>query len=117
MPAWTAKPSLRPIFGRRHEVDDRLVELLHTSLRHFRFQERAVFPDAFEDEGLRSVTSRTLVMVGDKEIIYDPDDALGRARSLIPNVRTVLVADAGHMLNLEKPGQIDGELLTLLTSE
>ena len=110
MPGWTAGPSLRPIFGRRHRVDDRLVDLLELSLKYFRFQEDAVFPDAFSDDELRCVEARTLVLLGDKEIIYDPKEALRRADSLIPNVRTELVADTGHLLNIERPELVNQAL-------
>lgn len=117
MPGWTAGPSLRPIFGKRHRVDDRIVRLLAISLDHYRFQERPVFPDAFSDDELRSVRAQTLVLVGDKEIIYDPRAALSRADSLIPTVETVLVSDAGHLLNIEQPDFVNERLLALLASQ
>jgi pimeloyl-ACP methyl ester carboxylesterase len=117
MPGWTAGPSLRPIFGKRHRVDKRLVDLLALSLSDFRFQEAAVFPDAFSDDELRSVSAQTLVLLGDKEIIYDPEDALRRAGSLIPDVRTELVPDTGHLLNLERPELVNQALLAFLGSQ
>jgi len=116
MPGWTAGPSLRAIFGGRHRVDERIVALLATSLRHYRFQQRPVYPDVFSDEELRSVRALTLVMFGDKEIIYDPIPALERAESLIPAAQTELVPDAGHLLNIEQPELVDRRLLTFLGS-
>lgn len=117
MPGWTAGPSLRPVFGKRHRVDDRLVDLLATSLRYFRFQERAVFPDAFTDDELRSVTADTMILMGDKEIIYDPRLALERAEDLIPDVRTELMANTGHLMNIEKPEVVNNRLLAFLEAE
>ncbi len=114
MPGWTAGPSMRPIFGGRYVLDDRVVQLLATSLRHYRYQQRAVYPDVFSDSELRPVRARTLVVLGDKEIIYDPVRALRRAEAVLPSVTTRLVADAGHLLNIEKAAQIDDMLLELL---
>jgi pimeloyl-ACP methyl ester carboxylesterase len=114
MPGWTAGPSMRPIFGRRHHVDDRLVDLLAISLSQYRFQQHPVYPDVFSDEDLRSVSAQTLVMFGDKEIICDPILALDRAESLIPSVQVELVQNAGHVLNLEQPELIDQRILGLL---
>jgi len=116
MPGWTARSSLRPVFGGRYTVDDRLVDLLAISLRHYRFQQRPLFPDVFSDDELRAVTAATLVMIGDKEIVYDPVRALERAQALIPNVDTELVINAGHLPNLEQPELIDQRLLALFGS-
>ncbi|MDH3193779.1 MAG: alpha/beta hydrolase [Acidimicrobiia bacterium] len=116
MPGWTAWPSMRPIFGNRYEIDDRIVEVLAMSLRHYRYQQRPVYPDVFSDEELRSVRAETFVMLGDKEILYDPLRALERAGSLIPSVRTELVANTGHLLNIEQAELVDRRLLALLGS-
>jgi len=115
-PAWTARPSLRAIFGTRHRVDDRIVHLLETSLRYFRFQERPVYPDVFSDAELRSVRARTLVMIGDKEFIFDPLAALERAESLIADVQVELLANAGHLLNIEQAERVNQQLLAFLGS-
>jgi len=117
MPGWTAGPSLRPIFGNRHRVDDRIVDLLATSLDHFHFQEHPVYPDVFSDDDLRTVRARTLVMLGDKELIYDPAAALARAATLIPTVETELVPNAGHLLNIEQPDLVNRRLVALLRSD
>lgn len=116
MPGWTARPSLKPVFGKRYRVDDRLVALLENSLRHYRFQERAVIPDVFSDEELQGVTARSLVIYGDKEIIYDPKPALERAGSILPDVETELVRDVGHLLNIEHPVYVDERVLQFLGS-
>lgn len=117
MPGWTAGPSLKPIFGSRHRVDRRVVALLENSLRHYRFQERPVIPDVFSDHDLQSIEAHTLVIYGDKEIIFDPVLALGRAESMIKNVETELIPDAGHLLNIEQPEYIDRRLLRFLAAE
>jgi pimeloyl-ACP methyl ester carboxylesterase len=116
MPGWTAGPSLRPVFGKRHRVDDRIVALLENSLRHYRFQERPVFPDVFSDQELRSVNAHTLVIYGDKEIIFDPVAALERAESHIEHVETELMGNVGHLPNIEQPAYIDQKLLQFLGS-
>lgn len=116
MPGWTAKPSMRGVFGRRYQIDDRITDLLAISLRHYRFQERPVYPDVFSDEELGSVRAGTLVMLGDKEIIYDPIPALERAASLLPTVQTELVTGVGHLLNIETTERVDQRLLAFLGS-
>ncbi len=114
MPSWTAGPSMKPVFGRRYKPDARLVKLLATSLKHFRFQDRPLYPQLLSDDELRAVAARTLVMVGDHEIVYDPTAALERAARLIPDVEIELVDNGGHLFHLEQPESTDARILRFL---
>lgn len=114
MRSWAAAPSVRALFGGRCQAEPRITELLAASLDHYRYQQRAVFPDVFSDAELQSVTATTLVALGEREVIYDPVKALRRAQSVIPTVHTVWVADTGHLINMECPQLADGLLLELL---
>ncbi len=114
MPSWTAGPSMKAVFGRRYELDERLVKLLATSLKHFRFQDRALYPQVLSDEELKAVRATTLVMAGDREVIYDPRAALERAARLIPDVETQLVAGGGHLFHMEQAEWVDARILRFL---
>ena len=116
MPAWTGPPSVKGLVGDRADVDQRIVNLLTLHLAHFRYQRRAPFPSAFSSEELRGLQSRTLLMIGDHEMIYDAERALGRACLLIPDVETELVADAGHLINMERPEITNDRLLRFLSA-
>jgi pimeloyl-ACP methyl ester carboxylesterase len=69
-----------------------------------------------ERRGASFGAGQTLVIIGYKGIIYKPIPALERAESLVPAVRTELVDDAGHLLNIEQPELIDQRFPTLLES-
>lgn len=114
MPAWTARPSMKASFGNRYEVDDLYIRVLAKSLQHFHYQQGALFPQLFTDGELERVKARTLVLVGDKEIIYDPRGALQRATELLPDVETELIADAGHLLNMEQADVVNARILRFL---
>ena len=86
-------------------------------LKYFRYQQTAVFTDVFTCDELRGVRARALILVGEKEIIYDPKAALDRARALIPDVETELVPDAGHLLNMERAELVSSRTLELLRDE
>lgn len=113
-PAWTAGGALRAILGPDVEIDDRLVQVMAAGLKHFRYQQRAVFPDVFSDTALSKVDAPVLVMIGDREIIYDPHAALARAAGSIPHAQTELVEGCGHLLNLQMPDLIEERLLAFL---
>ncbi len=117
LPPWTARPTMRAIFGRRYRPDERLVKLLAAGLKVFRYQDDALFPQVFGDEDLKAVKVRTLVMVGDREFIYDPRAALERAARLMPDVETELVADGGHLFHMEQAERTDARILRFLADE
>jgi pimeloyl-ACP methyl ester carboxylesterase len=54
-----------------------------------------------------------LVLVGDHDLMTPPDHSRDIAAAL-PDARLVVVEDAGHMVLLEHPEQVDQELLDLL---
>jgi pimeloyl-ACP methyl ester carboxylesterase len=56
----------------------------------------------------------TLLLVGDREILYDPGIALKRAKQLIPHIETELVPHAGHLLNSDQPEQVCESVLRFL---
>ena len=114
LPAWTARPALRANFGGRYEPDPRFVALMERALEHFRYQQRAVFPSVFSDEELRAISSPTLLLIGEEELIYRAPKALRRASALMPSVEAELVPGAGHLLNMEQPERIDARILAFL---
>ncbi len=107
-PSWAAGPALKAILGA--PADERLVRVMAAGLSHFRYQERAVYPDMFGETALRRVRVPTLIMVGDKEIIYEPKAALERAERLIADAQTELVPGAGHLPNMQMPDIVNDRL-------
>ena len=114
LPAWTGPPSIKALFGGRATVDDRIVRLLTLHLAHFRYQQRAVFPSAFPEEELRRLESSVLMLVGDQEKIYPPESTLEKAARVLPRIETELVADTGHLINMERPEFLNERLLGFL---
>ena len=110
-PGWAAKPALRAILGPDVDVDERITRVMAMGLKHFRYQQRAVIPNVFSDTALSRVTAPILVMIGDREIIYAPGEALERAARTIADVQTALVPGAGHLLNVQMPALVDARML------
>ncbi len=116
LPSFTAAYTVKANFGGRYRPDDRFVDLATSALRHFTYQEAAVFPSVFAEVELRAMPCPTLLMIGDNELIYDAPSALERASGLLPAVTTALVSRAGHILNLEQPVVVNQHILDLLGS-
>jgi pimeloyl-ACP methyl ester carboxylesterase len=73
-----------------------------------------VLPPVYTDEELQQIKAPTLLLIGEHEIIYEPQAALKRAASLIPNIQTHLIPGAGHALTLDQPELVNAKLLEFL---
>lgn len=78
------------------------------------FQYSMYLPPVCTDAELRSLVPPTLLLLGDKELIYDYAAALKRAHTFIPNLQTALVPNAGHALNFDQPEIVNQHVLEFL---
>jgi pimeloyl-ACP methyl ester carboxylesterase len=73
-----------------------------------------IFPEVYTADELAQLKAPTLLLLGDQESIYDPARAAERAERHIPNIRTVRIRDAGHLLNMEQPEAVNREIVAFL---
>lgn len=85
---------------------------MRRAIRFRPYVQATLFPEA----ELRGVESPTLLLVGDQEVIYDPDSTLTMAARLLPDVEAELVVGVGHLINMERPQFVDQRLLRFLAA-
>jgi len=90
-----------------------MADQMYLGLKHFRVQAGAG-PEVFSDEELRSMQVPTLLLIGQQEVLYDPEAALERARRLIPNFEGGLVPQASHEMTISQHEIVDGRVLEFL---
>jgi len=71
-------------------------------------------PNIFSDRELKNITVPTLLLVGEKEVIYDPKKVLDRAGRTLPNITTELVPDGTHVMSWEKKEMINTRMIAYL---
>lgn len=71
-------------------------------------------PTIFDDGELRKITMPTLLLVGEKEVIYSPHAVIGRARRTIPHIDAQLVPDGTHMMSLMLKEVINARMIAFL---
>jgi len=108
------RSTFRWLSATRQVVDERLAEQMYLAVRHFRFAMGGVFPTVYTDHELRRLHRPTLLLIGDHEVIYGPNQALDRARRLIPGIEAELVTGAGHLLIMEQPDVVNRRILAFL---
>jgi pimeloyl-ACP methyl ester carboxylesterase len=78
------------------------------------FKYTMAFPAVNKDQELKQIHAPTLLLVGGREVIYDPKAAIKRAIKLIPHIEAELISGAGHALNLDQPEMVNQRLLAFL---
>ena len=73
-----------------------------------------IFPRVYTATELEQVTARTLLILGDHERVYPPDQAAHAARRLMPGIDVQLVADAHHITALSQPERVSEILLRFM---
>jgi pimeloyl-ACP methyl ester carboxylesterase len=89
------------------------VELLYLGFKYFRIQGESN-PDIFTDEQLSSLQAPMLLLIGQQEVIYDPQASLERARRLVPHLEAGLVPDSSHEMVYSQAGIVDERILEFL---
>jgi pimeloyl-ACP methyl ester carboxylesterase len=71
-----------------------------------------VFPRVYSREEFAQIRAKTLLILGDKEVVYnDLHSAITSARKLIPNVEVQVIPDAHHIAALAQPEKVNQRLL------
>jgi len=65
----------------------------------------------FSDVQLRSVHVPTLVLIGGRSVIYNPQRALRRAMELLPDVQAEIIPDTSHALTEERSELVNSCIL------
>lgn len=97
----------------------RLMEQFYLGVAHFRGvpNDAVVPPGVFADDELRSLRVPTLMLVGDRDPIYDPAAALARASLLLPSFEGALVPESGHMMCFSRAALVDARVLEFLKDD
>lgn len=105
--------TVRSISVRSDSPEDPVFEQMFLNFCFGRFRVK-VWPVVFKDEELRRVSVPTLLLIGDREIIYDPRAAVERATRLIPRIKAEIIPKAGHFVSFDQPESVDARILAFL---
>jgi len=95
-----------------YRSDDLESEQLIVSAMNLR--SRIPFRPVFTDDEFSQLKMPVLLLIGDKEILYDARSAVNHARQLIPHIEAEIISNAGHMLNTDQPEIVNERVLKFL---
>lgn len=93
-------------------LDDLLIDYLVIALKNYKLRPPKLW--VFSDDELRSIMTPTLVLVGERESIYEPYAVVERARRLIPNAYAEIVPGAGHALFHDRPDIVNRRIIEFI---
>jgi len=111
----TVKPGLRGMM-QGSLPDSRIVRQMEAGVRGFRYDRHGIYPSALSDGDLATIACPTLVLLGDREMIYDPERAAERATRFLPDADVVVIPGVGHLLGMQDPSTINARILRFLGS-
>lgn len=79
--------------------------------------ELQVMPSVFDEGEFQNFNIPTLLLIGDKEVIYPAEKAIANGKRLIPNLKTHLIAGASHSLTMEHADVVNELTLHFLQKE
>jgi len=74
-------------------------------------------PYVLPDEELKKISTPTLLLIGEQEMIYDAKQVMKLAEELLENIQTALIPNANHMLNLEQTELVNSHILNFLSGD
>jgi len=73
-----------------------------------------IFPPVYSDKDLRQVQTPILLLIGEHEVIYKPEDAVRRATRLVPNLKAEILPNANHSAQVTAPELVNVRILDFL---
>ena len=108
----TAKWLVRGMSVHGYQSGNREMEQIIVSATSVR--SRIPFRPAFSEDEFHNLSLPVLLLIGEKEAMYEPHVAVNRARSLIPGIQAELIPGAGHMLTTDQPERVAARIQQFL---
>jgi pimeloyl-ACP methyl ester carboxylesterase len=104
---------MRWIFEDRLPLDHPVIRQMMVGIRSLNSRIR-VYPKVFPDSELAKIEAPLYLLLGEKEVCYNPHSAAQRARRAVSNASVEIVPNAGHMLVMERPEMVNPGIAAFL---
>lgn len=79
------------------------VNLFLTQFKSYRANKELMTMPVTTDAELSQITEKTLLFLGDGEVLYDPHKAKKRVSSVNPSIEIAIIPGAKHTISVDKP--------------
>jgi pimeloyl-ACP methyl ester carboxylesterase len=92
------KRAILPMAITEKEIDESTLEMVRCSFNHVRV--KAGMPSNAKKADMQNYTAPTLLIAGEKDVMFPGEKVIARAKTIIPNLKTYLMKGSGHMCML-----------------
>ncbi len=89
------KRAILPMVITEKDIDDSTLEMVRYSFNHVCV--KAGMPSNVKMADMQNYTAPTLLITGEKDVIFPGEKVIARAKTIIPNLKTYLMRGSGHM--------------------
>jgi pimeloyl-ACP methyl ester carboxylesterase len=93
--------------------DENIIELMKISVLEGR-PAGIVRPRVFSRTELAAIRAPTLLLIGNKEVIYQPEATLRRALARMPGLEGAIVPSANHLTAMSQPDAVNARIIEFL---
>jgi pimeloyl-ACP methyl ester carboxylesterase len=110
------KKAILPMAVYENEIDEDTLTMVRSTFNNVRV--KAGMPSNVKAGDIAGYKSPTLLIAGSKDILFPGKRVIARAKKLIPNIKTYLMSDSGHMSRLtsDKNSNVIGMMEKFLRS-
>jgi pimeloyl-ACP methyl ester carboxylesterase len=98
-------------------LDDDWKGLVALAMKHGRMTSLNFGPKPFAAQELQRLKSPPLLIIGDKELMYRPEEEIALARSRTPGLEGAIAPDANHIAAMSNPAVLNRWMLAKLGDE
>ena len=74
-------------------------------------------PPVYRDDELRKIKTPVLLLIGNREVIYNPVRVIQRATRLVPGLKAEIIPNANHNAQVTAPDTVNAKILKFLAGE
>lgn len=89
------KKAILPMAVDESEIEESTLIMVRNSFEHVRV--KAGMPSNVKESEMKNYNAPTLLIAGEKDVLFPGERVIDRAKILIPNLKTYLMVGSGHM--------------------
>lgn len=114
--AWLHR-AIIPMAINKESIDNDTMEMVRTTFDHVKV--KAGMPSNVKTGDMKGYKAPTLLLAGEKDVLFPGEKLIDRAKEIIPNLEAHLLKDCGHMyfLSHEVNEYVDSKIVEFLSRE
>lgn len=98
-------------------IDDEIFDQFIYGLLNYKWKVKPVIPKVISKEKLKTIQVPTFLLMGEKEVIYNPKKALMQAKASIPHIETLMLPNTSHYLFIEDANKVNDSIVNFLRNK